>query len=428
MQLISTHASPSPRQSFGHFLAGIAGMALAAALLAWEPAALATRWHPAALAAVHLCALGGLMPVMLGALFQFVPVACGLSLPDAGRIEWLRLAALEAGAVILATGFVQGRADAIAAGGTLALASLAWSAARLLRALHAQPASTALPRAMRRAALALAMTLALGGVLVGILRLGGELPFLALVDWHAQWALAGWVGGLILAVAGVVVPMFHVTAPYPARWEQLTRALPWLVFAAGAGSLAAQRWLTTVAVAALCALAAGFGVLSILRVRASRRGERDAFHYGWLGAGLFALLAGATGLAAQVAADPRWSVAFGVIALGGLGGITITVMLYRIVPFLIWLHWQRANRARARLPLLHQIVPARPQAWQLGTEAVAVGGLALGAFLPETVCLAAILLFFSKSAQFFLVCRAIREFSARLRVLQALPPRPRAAH
>lgn len=423
MLMVSTDASPSPALSFVHFLAGLGGMLAAALLLAWEPTATLTRWHPATLAAVHLFALAGLMPVMLGALFQFVPVACGLSLPGFGAGEWLLLTALEAGAGGLATGFLRGDTMLLAGGGTLALCALSLAGGRLAWALWQQRLSAELVSTLRRSALALATTLLLAALLLGVMSLGGSLPFMVLVDWHAQWGIAGWVGGLIAAVAGVVVPMFHVTAHYPKQWTLALRALPALLAASGLGMLLGVTWFSGIAVVFLALLVAGFGGLTARLVNAARRGEKDAFHYGWLGVAAIALLLAPLGLLAYFSPDPRWAFAFGVVALAGLGGVTVSVMLYRIVPFLIWLHWQRANKARAKLPLLHQIIAERAQRFQLGTEALAVTLLATTAFIPDLSLPAATLLAMTKLGQIVLLARAMADFRQRLRVLRSLPAR-----
>lgn len=427
MQIVSTDASPSPGLSFAHFLAGLTGMLAAALLLTWQPEALLTRWHPATLAAVHLFALAGLMPVMLGALFQFVPVACGLALPRFGAGDWLLLLALETGAAGLAAGFLSGSPVSLSLGGGLALLALILAGARLAWALWRQKLSAALVASLRRSALALFATLALATVLLGVMSHGWPLPFMALVDWHAQWGLAGWIGGLIAAVAGMVVPMFHVTDSYPQRWEQALRLLPAALVISGLGLLLGQAWLSGLAVILLCALAATFGQITARRVLAARRGEKDAFHYGWLLVASLALLLAPLGLVAHFLADPRWGVAFGVMALAGLGSLTVSVMLYRIVPFLIWLHWQRANKARARLPLLHRIVPETGQRIELAAETLGVLLLAAAAFFPALTQAAALLLALARLGQILLLARAMRDFRERLDVLRALPPKVRAA-
>lgn len=426
MQIISTDASPPPELSFAYMLAGVAGMGVAAGLLLWQPEALLTRWHPAALAAVHVFALGGLMPVMLGALFQFVPVACGLSLPRWGWGDVVLLLLLLGGAASLATGFLEARPALYAAAGVLLLGSLGAAGWRLLRAVRAQAQQAEVVGALSRSAVALGVTLLLAAVLLGILLFGWNLPLLTLVDWHALWAIGGWVAGLIVGVASVVVPMFHVSPAYPLRWLRTLRLQHWLL---GAGLLAGLLgWAGAGGVISmvLAALLLGFGGLTVQRVVVSKRGEKDAFYWGWLMVGVLAILLALVAVPACWATDPRWGVAFGVLALPGLGGFTVSVMLYRIVPFLIWLHWQRANKARARLPLLHRIVPELGQRIHLGIELCAILLLALGAFLPAVVSVAAAAMLAGKLLQGVLLARAMHDFRQRLAVLRTLPPRSRA--
>lgn len=428
MPITTTEASPPPAISFIHFLCGLGGMLAAALLLAWEPMAMLTRWHPATLAAVHLFALGGLMPVMLGALYQFVPVASGLALPRWRGFDYLILVGQLAGAGLLAAAFLGLGPVAFGAAGLLLGLSLLAAAARLLWALWAQAASGVLVALLRANGIALCVTVLLGLLLVAILMFDWSLPLVAIVDAHALWALAGWVGGLIVSVASVVVPMFHVTGAYPARWARAARLLPLLLLA---GSVA--LWLELPRLAQLVWLllalgAAVFGYLTLRRVLAARRGERDAFHWGWLGVSLLCLLLAASAAAATLLDDARWGMAFGVLALVGLGGGTVSVMLYRIVPFLIWLHWQRANKARARLPLLHQIVPERWQRGQLAAELLALGLLLGACFLPALTLPGALLYAGSKLLQAGLLARAMRDFRQRLAILRSLPPKQRASH
>lgn len=425
--MLSTEASPAPEISFACFLAGLGGMLAASILLALHPEAFLTRWHPASFAAVHLFALGGLMPVMLGALFQFVPVACGLVLPRLGVFDWLLPWLLELGAGIMAAGFLNGRASWIAAGGSLALLLLTVSATRLAWTLWRSRLAAALVAALRRAALALGVTMLLAVLLLACMLSGWNLPFMALVDWHAQWGIGGWIGGLIAAVASMVVPMFHVTQAYPPHWERAIRALPWLLALAGIATLAGADFLASGALALLCMLAAGFGLLTTLRVLRSRRGEKDAFHAGWLVAGILSVLTAVLGLAARFSPDPRWGMAFGVLSLVGLGGGLISVMLWRIVPFLIWLHWQRANKARLRLPLLHRIVPEFGQRLQLAAELCALVLLVAACFRSGIASGATSLLAISKLLQIVLLLRAIRDYRKRLVQLHATPARERHA-
>ncbi|MBS1207613.1 MAG: hypothetical protein H6R19_11 [Proteobacteria bacterium] len=425
--MVSTEASPAPDITFAHMLAGVAGMIAAALLLVWQPDALLTRWHPATLAAVHLFALGGLMPVMLGALFQFVPVACGLSLPRWGRLDGWILVVLMLGSLTLAGSFLQGSTLGFGLAGVLLLGSLLSVGARLAWALGRQAGPGELARTLLRSVLALAGTVSLASLLLGILIRGWQLPLLAIVDWHALWGIAGWMGGLIASVASMVVPMFHVTDAYPRRWFWLSRLVLMALLLGTFASWLAWGWLVSVAVCVLAVAAVSFGILTVRRVHASKRGEHDAFHWGWLGVTVLAVAMGGIGALAHFSPDARWGVAFGILALAGLGGGTVSVMVYRIVPFLIWLHWQRVNKARIRLPMLHQIVPERWQGVQLSVEGLSVLLLCAGAFFPALVLPAACGMALGKLGQWILLARAMRDYAQRLPVLKALPPRVAAS-
>lgn len=222
--------------------------------------------------------------------------------------------------------------------------------------------------------------------------------------------------------------MFHVTEPYPKKWALALRALPWLLAVGSGAALAGAASAANIASLALAAFPICFGVLTALRVHAAKRGEHDAFYWGWLGVALLSVLVGVSGSLAVLSADMRWAVVFGLLALLGLGGSTISVMLYRIVPFLIWLHWQRANKARARLPLLHQIVAERSQRVQLALDAIAIVLMCVAVFVPGLIRFGALLFVISKLFQAALLLRAMHDFRQRLVVLKSLPPRVRASH
>ena len=55
-------------------------------LLALSPDSWLSRWHPALLGFTHLLTLGFMAMVMLGALFQLMPVVSSQSIPAARRI------------------------------------------------------------------------------------------------------------------------------------------------------------------------------------------------------------------------------------------------------------------------------------------------------------------------------------------------------
>lgn len=420
---VSTAASPSPELAFAHMLVGVGAMGAAFALVAIWPAALVSRWHPATLAAVHLFAVGGLAPVMFGALFQFVPVASGALLPQWRRADPILLAAMPAGAAGMAAGFLTGDPAWLSIGAGLGLSALLISAGRLAFVLWRCQQRTAIISALHVALLGLLGALACAAVLiVGFANRTTE-PSIALVDWHALWAIAGWVGGLMAAVAGMVVPMFHVTDSYPPGWGRWARSLPLWLLAGTLGGWLGWAWLVGPSRLALAASALAFGVLTLRLLARSRRRAIDAFRIGWFGVTLGVLAAASLGVIAHFASDARWGLAFGAAALVGFAGIGVNTMMYRIVPFLIWLHWQRRNKARVRLPLLHEIIPAVAQRRQLWIHALGALLLISAAFTPELARAAALLLLASELTLALSLARAMRLYRKNAQQLEAMPAR-----
>jgi len=425
---VSTADSPAPDLTFRYLKTGIAGVIAAAAVLLLWPNALGSRWSGAALAAVHLFAIGGLAPAMVGALFQFVPVASGLALAPWGRGEFAVMALLSIGAACLGGGFLAAHRGMTGVGAALAVIALALVGARLAVAVWRERAAAMIVLGLRASIFGLAGALALAAFLVFELVVRRQQPPVGWIDWHAMWAIAGWAGTLIASVATVIVPMFNVTDGYPPAWQSIVRSVPWWLLV-GVGTLALDMALPADFARLVLALMAGaFGLLTLRLLQRSRRRQSDVFRWGWGLIGFAAALSGALGALAAFSDDSRWTIAFGVCVLAGFAGITVTTMIYRIVPFLIWLHWQRINKARARLPLMHEIIPGKPQNIQMALQAGGIAVLCLAAFVPALQPVGALLWLASQCSLLVLVSNATRLYRRKRAQLLAAPPRKIERH
>lgn len=424
---ISTADSPAPDLTFLYLKTGIAGAIAAAVVLLLWPHALASRWSGATLAAVHLFAIGGLAPATVGALFQFVPVASGRTLAQWGHAEYLVLGALASSAALLATGFLVAERSLLGLGAVLGLTALGLVAGRLAVALwhRGEEGAQVAPivRGLRASVLGLVGALAIASVLAFELVVRSRQPQLAWVDWHALWAIAGWAGVLIGSVATVIVPMFNVTDAYPARWLRVVGSVPLWLLVGLLGVSLGSAVVPELARAALATMAMAFGVLTLRLLLRSRRRRGDVFRWGWMAASAMAAASGLTGGLAAWTSDARWATAFGVCALAGFAGIAVTTMVYRIVPFLTWLHWQRLNKARVRLPLMHEIIPARPQQIQLALQLAGIAALVVGCFGAGFAIAGALLWLTSQLVLLALVFHATRLYRRNAAQLQRLPPR-----
>ncbi|CAG2134864.1 hypothetical protein [Cupriavidus numazuensis] len=365
--------APRPGVVFGCLLPAPWLGAAAGVLLALGPVAgLPDRFAPLALAAVHVLALGMLLPVMLGALFQMMPVVAGVAVPGSGRVA--PLVALTAGiaAGALAAGFLDGgtmpfRLAALAGGLLLPLAG-----GLLLLAGRRVAMVDATTRTLAGIGAPLALTGLLGAALAGLfggLWSASPSPLLAL---HVAWGLGGWLAALVTGIATTVLPMFW-QAPRLPRW--LERCLPWghwvpllgfsaLVVVQPEGKI--TRW-ALLAWLAFAAVTAGFMLAGMLRAR--RR--HDPVWLLWPVAAA-SMLAAALLAVALPHASADWQATLswwvGTLALIGGGVLPMTAMLGKIVPFLVWLHLRRLLPPRARVPAMQAIISPdaqRRQAWLL---------------------------------------------------------------
>ena len=342
-------------------------------LLLWQGGdLLASRWMPGALGLTHLLVLGFMLQAMTGALFQFVPVAAGGNLWRAEVVATIVHPAFAAGAILLCAGFLfpwprclEAAAVLMASAGTLFLATLG-------RALTTTPAVGATVAGLRGATLALAVTLGLGAILVTGLVTGRAWPIIEVTNVHAAWGLGGWALLLLAGVAVIVVPMFQMTHPFPPLaaivfpWLAIGCLLLWTGRLVGVAEGPASAGLL-----GLLALAATF-CATTLRLQARRRRKVNDANFlmmrSAMGTGLAAvalcawLVAGLPG-----SDDNRLQVAAGVLLVAPFV-FAINGMLYKIVPFLCWLHLNRQGGPHALPPNMNRMIPAKATSRQAGTQ------------------------------------------------------------
>lgn len=369
------------------FLTAPAFGVLAGLLVAFDgESVLVSRWSPAALAATHLMTAGFMLQAMVGALFQVLPVVAGASFRRPLAFASAVHAALTAGALVLAFAFLTGSSSGFAVAAGLLGLGLAAFLAGAADALIRSPSSAATTVAFWIALAALAAAGGLGVLLAGGLAGAVRLPFSTLVDLHAGWGLLGWGTVLILAVADVAVPMFLMTPAYP-RWFARVAAP-----AIGAGlaawsvavwsGLPGASWL----VAGVAAVVAAFAVLTLRGFFRGKRTKADPTRECWAGAMLCALAAAGVwfaGIALPDVGDRRgWPVLVGLLVLPGAFGLVIQGMLYKVVPFLIWLRLQAVGRGVMAAPTMKRILPEAPMRRQTRVQFVGVALVVAAAVGP----------------------------------------------
>lgn len=385
---LSFEQAPPIDVPFRFFLtAPLFGIA-AGVLLALEgEGMLASRWTPAALAGTHLLVVGFMLQAMCGALLQFVPVAAGGNIWRPRRVATLVHPLLIVAAILLATAFLsQPPMLFIAAAHGFALA-LGLFGSVVGVALWRTPARGPTIVALRIALLGLLMTLALGVTLASGVARNADWPLLALTDLHAAWGLGGWALVLLAGVSYFVVPMFQLTPAYPA-W--LARGLPLALLAL------LVAWSVQLAIAENSGtqgfLVGGLGLGSLfaattLRLQQRRRrkvGDSTLLFFRTAMLALLGIFVSALAFLAlpELRLDPRAAIWLGILALVGVFVSAINGMLYKIVPFLNWLHLQQLCGLQALPPTMHQMVPERAMRRQFQLHLAALLLLLGAVWLP----------------------------------------------
>jgi len=369
-----------------YFLSAPLFAALAGVMLLWcGPVILTHRWAPALIAATHLVTLGFITMVMLGALSQMIPVLGGSAIAYPRLIAGLVHPLFSIGVLGLVLGLVGVKyvlAIALALLGAAVLIHLA----AVVHALGRTVARNASVTAMRLAAFGFLTTVCLGVALgysrSGVLPLSAHLQF---VNAHVLWGLVGWVGLLIVGVAYQVVPMFQITADYPPRLRQLLA--PGIFAAIALGSLA-QLLQSMPPVHSIAMVLAGLGLavfaVMTLHLQSQRRRKlADVTLTYWRGAMSLLLIALGVWLGRSLElapfANPATAVAIGFLILIGVVQSVINGMLYKIVPFIIWLHLQTQG---VRWMTMKKILPDRYAQRQSWTHFTALALLLLGFLSP----------------------------------------------
>ncbi len=371
-------------------------------LVVYGPDALAHRWDPVTLALAHLLALGFLAMTMFGALLQLVCVLLAVQPPWLALVAALAHGTLTAGTLALAAGLAFGVPWLLHVAQALLASGVAAFIASVALALGRSQARTPTLRGIAFSLVGLALTAALGLLLAQALARGLAVPLMRFTGFHAAWGLVGWTYALVASVAYQVVPLFQFTPPFPVRMQ---RALVPGVFAALlawtiAGSIDSP-WAAHLASA--CELLAALALIAFaattfgLQRRRRRRAPDATLEFWALGAASLAG-SGLAFLAAQGWQDWREHAAYplllGTLMLAGFGMSVVCGMLYKIAPFLTWLHLQRTAQGRASSHA-RGVVPDKSARRHARVHIAAVTLLIAAIALPALARPAGVLLAFS---------------------------------
>jgi hypothetical protein len=357
------------------------GILAAMVLLFSGPGLWTSHWNPALIGLTHLFTLGFMTVIMLGALFQLLPVLSGERIPGGTPLAFAVHLLMVAGVLCLSAGFVFSEYFLLGVAVALLAMALVGFTVAIGSKLATNIAGGDSILAMRLAVAALLVTIGLGcyRALAYLYPLASTLNLTML---HVSWALLGWVLILIMGISFQVIPMFQVTPDYP---PGMTRFIPPVIFT---GLLLLAFVQAPVAVAGV-AIVIGvmvlvYAVFSLHLLQHRKRRLMDVSVRFWqlglscliLAVLLFWLVSLLPDVAGSAMDSSRGLMLVGVLMVLGFACSIIMGMLQKIVPFLAFLHLQRhcsANiRAIRSLPNMHDFIRPARSLWLLRIHTVAI--------------------------------------------------------
>lgn len=374
-KILSYDLAPSPSTIFGCLLpAPWLGVA-AGLLLAFGPAsAVPDRFSPLVLACTHVLVLGMLAPIMIGALFQLLPVVGGQLVSGSTWVAPFVAVGSAGVALGLSLGFLRGErwgfvwavclAVPLYAAVILVLARAGW---RMVLPAQADASLTVL----RWISAALALTVGFGIALAGSFAGWWQLDVLAALQLHVAWGGVGWIAALLLGIASTVVPMFWQIPKPSVRWQSWVPGLLWLML--GCMTLSGFVDLADAWSRLLALLIVVLAVLALFALSQAKR-QFDPAWILWVGCAVSWLLSAAIYLLSEMpgveserlASTISWWI--GVLALVGGAVFPVNAMLGKIIPFLVFLHLRRQiaidHAAPKRIPTMQEIILPQHLRWQ----------------------------------------------------------------
>ena len=351
---------------------GAAGLVLVAPELA-----AGNIFDPRVFAVTHCLTLGVVTTAIFGALYQLFPVTMGRAVRSV-RLAHLTFWLLQAGIMLIVTGFWFSRGAVQGSGWiAVALAAVLLGVNLISQSLNAQP-DPIVGRYVGAGYIALIAALGLGSLRIGETLGYWHVDRLAMIASHFHLAALGFASAVAVGVGSRMLPMFLVSHGFP-RWP-----LHWIGPLGGVGL--AGFTLGQFSRSPVIILVGGglMGVAVLLDLYL-------AFHYfrrrvrRVLDPGLAHVAAAYVSLGVAVVAGnllllrgggfaPRAWAAYALLVLLGWLVFLIVGVLYKILPFLTWLHLFGQKLGEGPLPTVADLT--RPS-WGWASLVCVLTGLAV---------------------------------------------------
>jgi hypothetical protein len=343
-------------------LTGLLSLLVSAGFLLAQPDLLAMyHYTPHLIAITHLFALGFICSIVMGAMYQLVPVTLETQLFSERLVKW-QFAAHVIGFVGMVFAFWSFNMALVGAFGSLLTLGVGLFVFNLVRTLAKVNGWNPIKFGLASALFWLASTVS-AGLFLAASKSWNLISFqpLAAMHAHAHLGVVGVFVMMIVTVSYKLVPMFTLSELQNERRAWWSIVLQDLGLAGAFAAILVQSQLKPMAalVIIIGLLLYGAEIMAILRAR-----NRHLLDWGmryFLTA--LALLIPLSILALVLSWSRLPVTAFtmqlenvyGLLALAGLVGLAILGMLYKIVPFLVWFHSYSRHIGRAKVPSLGEM-------------------------------------------------------------------------
>lgn len=398
--------APSSRLVFTYLICGLLSFLFLGAWTAFYYPTLGGFYaNPRYLAWVHVAVLGWINMIVFGVLFQFIPVVLNVKL-GSERLAWLQLVFYVPGAIGIAFCFWIGRLD----WPLHSMASVLWAGFivfvwNMLVTYRKVTNWNLTARCVYAAVMYLLATIMLGLFLsIHLAYPMVEMSHLTLLKLHAHVGIAGWLLMIVMGVSMRLLPMFllshnYSTKPgevafylinigligwgtgvaieFPVIWQQLAAG----VLAAGVGAYLVQA-------------AVIYQKRNRIRSDPFRRKQVRRIDFPLRFAAVSLVFLGiSVVLGLALVLGDRWVpgefrnrlvLLYGVGLFLGFFSLLTQSILYKVVPFLVWLKRFSHGIGRVKTPKVNDLVPRGSGIGQLTSYCVGTGIVLLGIGLDLT--------------------------------------------
>jgi len=374
--------TPSLRVPLQFFFTAILFGIYTGIIMLWKGSdAFTFRWSPAVLAVVHAMVLGFITMIMQGALLQIVSVVLGKQPLYVERLSQFIYLFSSIGVFSLVWGFLSNNSHVLLFSAILIGLSYFIFLSSIIFSIAGRKARSDIGLGITFSIFSLLLTWLIGIWLIFGYTFDNIDLDRQLTTVHIAWSLLGWVSILIFTIAYEVVPMFQVTKNYPViltRWLAIVQFVGLLLFSAH--YFFAYTLLLNIGYL-LMVICMGLFASSTLWLQYKRKKKQsDPTVWFWRIAMIFLLLSLMFWSMAQflpeLSEKSNYSLILGILVIFGFILSIINGMLYKIIPFLVWLHLSmlvnQCKVSRRLIPNIKKMISIRMAYIQFGLHLISI--------------------------------------------------------